>query len=185
MTSFYTGDNNRLSLLRFSYSRQIPVSLTQSDWMAATAGGAALNVVAGFVNPGATNISRIPRVITAAGGATINITITGTYNGAAQTETFQCLTNATTDATEPFDTITSVTTDVDPVSNTTIRWGRSYCDPACAELYVTGTGNINCRLDNETALQVISSVPAGEWSRRVRIIDPTSTTATGLFALYP
>lgn len=185
MTQFYHGDNNRLSLLRFSYGKQVPVSLTQTDWMPAEAGGAPLNVVAGFVNPSAAIISRIPRVITAAGGATINITITGTYNGAAQSETFECLTGATTDATEPFDTITSVTTDVDPVSATTIRWGRSYFDPAAAELYVTTTGNINCRLDNETALQVVSSVPAGEWSRRVRIIDPTSTTAAGLFALYP
>lgn len=185
MTLFCPLDNDKLSLVRRSYARQVPVSLTQSDWMAATAGGAPLNVVAGFSDPSAAQISRIPRIITAAGGAAVNVTITGTYNGEAQSETVACLTNATTDATLPFDTITRVQTNVDPVSNTTIRWGRSYCDPAAAELHVGTAGNIVCRLDAESAFQTISSVPTGTWSRRVRYIDPTNTTAAGLFALYP
>lgn len=185
MTQFSSLDDNRLSLLRHSYARQVPVSVTQSDWMAATAGGAALDVVAGFVDPSAAQISRIPRIITAAGGASISVTITGTYNGAPQADVVACLTNASTDAAKPFDTITRVQTDVDPVSNTTIRWGRSYCDPAAVVLHVGGAGNINCRLDSESALQVVSSVGTGDWPRRVRVIDPTSTTATGMLACYP
>lgn len=185
MTQFSTLNDQRLTQFDGPFSRQVPVSLTQTDWHAAISGGAPLNVTTAFVNPSASEISRVPRIITAGGGATIQVTLVGTYNGAAQTETVTCLTNSTTDATLPFDTVTSLTTDVDPVSDTTLRWGRSYFDPAPCALQVGAAGNINCRLLNNSAFSVVAGVPIGDWRRRVRLVDPTSTTATGLVALYP
>lgn len=187
MTQFSSADENRLSLLPRSFGKHVPVTLTVDTWHAAAAGGAPLAVVAGFVDPVVTSVSRIPRIVCAVGGATAIHTLVGTYNGAAKTVSRSCTTNATTDFAddEAFDTITSWTTDIDPVSNSTLQAADSYFDPAPCGLHVSGAGNINCELANESALQVVSTVATGDWPRRVRRVSPTSTTATGLLALYP
>lgn len=163
---------------------QKPVTLTVDTWHALVAPGAALDVAAAFSNPSADACDRIPQVLAAAGGVPFSCTLTGTWNGAAQTDTFACATNATTKATKPFDTITRWQTDVDPQSNVTLQAGDSYSAEGTRWLHVSGAGDINIQLSGETALKVISGVAAGDWRVAMRRISPTSTTATGLVASW-
>jgi hypothetical protein len=164
------------------------VNLTPSDWHAVIAGGAAIDVAAGFNTPSAAEADRIPEIICAAGGVEIVATITGTWNGAAQVEAITCPTNATTKCTKPFDTITRFQSNVDPVSNTTLRMGDSYADPPTRCLF-TGTGaaaaSAAVQLSGETAVKVVPA-PAGyvDWDRRVVRMAHTTTTLTAPYFVW-
>lgn len=63
--------------------------------------------------------------------------------------------------------------------------GTDLPDAACAAIYVTGAGNVNINLASG-GTAVLTGLSAGQIVRvnASRILS-TSTTATGIFALYP
>lgn len=166
---------------------QKPVTLTESNWHAAFSSGAAIadSTPGNFTNPSATSCDRIPMAVAAAGGNAFVLTLTGTWNGAAQTEVKSCATNATNRFTKPFDMITAASSDVDAGSTVTLKWGDAYMDPPARALAV-GTGNaITMQLAGETAKQQVTAPTSEWWARRATQIESgAGTTATGLVALW-
>ena len=56
----------------------------------------------------------------------------------------------------------------------------------CSAIYVTGAGNVNVNLAGVGGTAVLTTLSAGQIVRiNVSRILSTSTTATGIFALYP
>jgi hypothetical protein len=164
---------------------QKPISLVHSTWHAASAGGAAIAWAAGFTDPSATECDRIPELALAGGGAAGTYTITGTWSGAAQTDTITTVAGSTVKGSFPFDTITSVT-GPDPAAALNIYWGDTFADPPARCMWTGNGGDIYCQLWNEAApnTAVITLPAQGEWVRRIRRINRTTTTVTGAFLCW-
>jgi len=167
---------------------QKPVVLTTTNWHAQWAAGLGAAIAeanpATFTNPATTNCDRCPRVVAAAGGAAFVLTLTGTWNGAAQTEAVACPTNATTDFTRPFDTVTAAASDVDPLSNVDLQWGNVFAEPPARQLYVGTAGAVSMQLEHDTALQVVANVPIGDLRRHIRRIGVTGTAASNMYLVW-
>lgn len=151
-----------------------------SAWHAAWPGGAAINelVPATFTNPVATEVDRVPELALALGGAPGTYVITGTYSGSAQTDSILTVAGATVKAVKPFDTITSIT-GPDPVNALTLNLGDSWCDPPARCLWTGDGGTIVCQLEGQSAMMSARKLPSkGEWVRRIRRIQCTTTTLT-------
>ena len=154
-------------------------------WHAAFPGGAAVAVTTAFTDPGTVEADRIPELALAGGGAAGSYVVTGTWNGAAQTETIgPTVAGATVKGDLPFDTITSVT-GPDPVANLTLSGGDSYFDPPTRAIWTgTANGNISVQLDGETAVKTIAVPAYRDWPRRVRRVGVTITTLTAPYAVW-
>jgi hypothetical protein len=161
-------------------TRQRLVSLTATNYIAQYAGGAALNDTTGpwtEFNP-----TRLPQIVLGAGGANPTVyTITGTgLDGRSITDTVTAAGAGTYTASEPFQTITAFSSDVDPVGTTDLQAGDTWVAPPARTCHVGTAGNIACRLAEDDADVTVPSVPAGEFTRQIKIIRITSTTAAGL-----
>lgn len=163
------------------------VNLTVSAWHAAFPSGGAVNVSTAFSNPSSAEADRIPELALAGGGTPGSYVITGTWNGAAQTETIgPTVAGATVKGTLPFDTVTLVT-GPDPGANLTLNQGDSYADPPARALWTAGGGAVNVQLAGESSAKTVSGLPAGiDWWRRVRRIGATGTGSTiaGMYLMW-
>jgi hypothetical protein len=164
------------------------INTTVSTWHAVIAGGSAVNETSGFTNPDPDEADRIPELALAVGGTPGIYTITGTWNGDEQSDSILTVANATAKGSVPFDTITSLV-GPDPVQNLTLNKGDSYFDPPVRWVYTGDTGPANCavRLVGESAVKLVSALPAGlDWARRaVRVgASNSGTTLTNAYGVW-
>jgi hypothetical protein len=161
------------------------VNVVQSTWHAQIPGGAAVALVAGFTNPAAAQADRIPELALAAGGTAGAYVLTGTWNGAAQTETITTVAATTVKGNKPFDTITAMT-GPDPVNALDIFLGDSYADPPARAFWTGATGgNVSCQLAGETVVKTIVGLPKDrDWPRRIRRIGHDATTITDGYLVW-
>jgi len=181
------GDWNTNAKL-YAGTRIKAVNLVVSDWHAVVAGGAPLAVAAAFNQPLATEADRIPEITLGVGSVDTDITLTGTWNSAVQTETISASSGggagATTKGTKPFDTITSMTSTTDPVGTTLLSHGDSYADTPTRWLHIGTAGDVDLQLSEDTAVKTIPAVPAGMHALRVERIGHDNTTAAGLYFVW-
>ncbi len=158
---------------------QKAVILTQGTWHAQIPGGGAVALTAGFTDPSAVFADRIPELALAAGGTAAAYLLTGTWNGAAQTESITTIANSTVKGNLPFDTITAMS-GPDPVNALDIFHGDSFASPPCRAFWTGATGGaVACQLQNETAVTTVLGVPKErDWPRRIIRIERSATTIT-------
>lgn len=169
---------------RSSASKVLAVSLSATNYLTQIAAGAAIDSAGPFT---AFSPTRVPQIVLGAGGANpVVYTITGTSisDGAVITETITATGAGTYKSTKPFGTITRLQSDVNPLGTTDLQAVDTYVDPAPRAMLVTLAGNVACQLADDSAVATITGVPAGQNDWRVRRIDITNTTATGLFLLW-
>lgn len=156
--------------------------LTVATWHAAFAGGGgAIDVAAGFTNPGVVACDRIPEILASAGAVPGLYTITGTWNSAPQVATILTIAGVTVKADRPFDTITRFQgPDPGAGQSVTLNQGDAWADPPIRCLWTGDGGDIYCQLADETAINAVTiTLPAqGEWVRRIIRVDCTNSTIT-------
>jgi hypothetical protein len=162
---------------------QRTVDLTKDNIHAQFSAGSAISATSGFTQvPGGT-ASRLPQVTVGASHAETTYTLTGTdiYTGAALTEELTVAAGAgTTKFTKPFGTVTAFSSDGNPGDTVDLEWGDTWVHPPARACHVGTSGNVACRLQDDSTDVTVPDVPTGEWPRRVRIIRITDTTASGL-----
>ena len=157
-----------------------------SNWHAPWAGGAPINATAGFATPSTLECDRIPELALAGGGAPGAYVLTGTYNGAAQTDTITTIAGATVKGLVPFDGPLASFVGPDPGAALTLNMGDSYCDPP-PRLLETGSadGNIVCQLKQDAAIGAAIAVSAqSQKNWAVRRIQCTTTTLTQCYLYW-
>ena len=163
------------------------INLTQTAWHATIPGGGAVAVTTAFSDPSSAEADRIPELALAGGGTPGAYIITGTWNSDAQTETITTVAGSTVKGTKPFDTITSIV-GPDPGANLDLYQGDSYAEPPARALWTgSAAGNAGVQLVGESAVKLVSNIPANrDWSRRVRRITHSTdaTSPTSLTAPY-
>ena len=168
---------------------QKPINPAISTWHAAFAGGGgAIDVAAGFTDPGIIYADRVPEVLaSAAAVVAAPCIIDGTYDGAVQTDTLALIAGATVKATKPFDTVTRFRAgDPGGGQTLTLNQGDTWATPPCRCMWTGDGGDILCRLMGEVNMgAIVITLPLlGEWVRRIERIDVGNTTVTGAWLCW-
>lgn len=163
----------------FTKMRNVTISAV-TEAHADEAGGGALDLTSGWTDLDANVASRV-LLITLGAGSNTDYTVTAVDDeGVTHVETVSVDASDSNTTLRGYKSITSVTTAGDPGATTEFDWGDTLVSPPARGIHVGTAGDIACIAAEDSTAVTVPDVAAGVWPVRLKRVNITNTTASGL-----